>query len=293
MENSNKNDVRLLVDGKEYWIDHDTDAKLQEGIIPETLQNQTTQAQGKETCFEFCRQRRLMKRVCDQIKEGKQPAQIRPLVESGAVSAEILFKLYHHKLIAKAEKLYKKKLIPDTVLQTVRTHLLTPEILPVLDKAFLMETAQYLYEQKEINKDILDGIQDGSIDPQYVRIIRRYSRQLQSLMTIEKNHAFCTHLRDDGEFPYSSEFAHPDAAVDKDLLAEVNRQYLREALAWLTPAERELICHIYIDQIPMTVLADSLGVTEGTIRYRRTQILSKLRMILEDVLQLHFYSFFE
>ena len=43
----------------------------------------------------------------------------------------------------------------------------------------------------------------------------------------------------------------------------------------------------------MTVLADSLGVTEGTIRYRRTQILSKLRMILEDVLQLHFYSFFE
>lgn len=53
MENSNKNDVRLLVDGKEYWIDHDTDAKLQEGIIPETLQNQITQAQGKETCFEF------------------------------------------------------------------------------------------------------------------------------------------------------------------------------------------------------------------------------------------------
>ena len=95
-------------------------------------------------------------------------------------------------------------------------------------------------------------------------------------MTIEKNHAFCTHQRDDGEFPYSSEFAHPDGAVDKDLLAEVNRQYLREALAWLTPAERELICHIYIDQIPMTVLADSLGVTEGTIRYRRTQILSKL-----------------
>ena len=78
-------------------------------------------------------------------------------------------------------------MIPNTILQTVRTHLLTPEILPALDKAFLMETAQYLYEQKEINKDILDGIRDGSIDPQYVRIIRRYSRQLQSLMTIEKN----------------------------------------------------------------------------------------------------------
>ncbi len=293
MESNNKKNIRLHIEGMEYPIDQDTATKLQEGIIPKVLQQQITQTQGKETCFEFCRQRRLMKRVCDQIHEGKQPQEIRPLVESGMVSAEILYKLYHHKLISKAEKLHAKKLISDDVLQTVRIHLITPEILPALDKAILIETAQYLYEQQEITKDILKGVKDGSIDPQYVKTIRRYRGQLQSLMAVEKSHSFCTHTNEEGAFPSADGFAHPDAAVDKNLIAEINRKYLEEALAWLTPEERDLICHIYMDQIPMTALAKTLGVTEGTIRYRRNQILSKLRMILEDVLNVHSESFFE
>lgn len=84
-------------------------------------------------------------------------------------------------------------------------------------------------------------------------------------MAVEKSHSFCTHTNEEGAFPSADGFAHPDAAVDKNLIAEINRKYLEEALAWLTPEERDLICHIYMDQIPMTALAKTLSEYEVQI----------------------------
>ena len=74
--------------------------------------------------------------------------------------------------------------------------------------------------------------------------------------------------------------------IEKGLVQELNQSYLKEALAWLPPAEAKLITQIYFDRIPMTELATRLGVSEGTIRYRRTQILTKLKVILVDVMKL-------
>ncbi len=76
------------------------------------------------------------------------------------------------------------------------------------------------------------------------------------------------------------------------MLAETSRNYLRKALAHLTADERA-ICHIYIDQIHLRPLAASIGVSEGTIRYRRDKILRKLRYILENDMNIHSDFFFE
>ena len=158
----------------EYPIDPETARRLREGDIPSELKSRITAEQGSEFCFDFCRQRWLMKRILDQIEEKKQPGHLRPLIESGAVPSEILYKLYHHPLIAKAEKIYQGKLISDKVMDTVREKLLTEEILKPLSYALSVDTALYLYSQNEISQDILQG----SINPMFIRIIRRHYRYM-------------------------------------------------------------------------------------------------------------------
>ena len=113
-----------------------------------------------------------------QIEEKTQPGHLRPLIESGVVPSEILYKLYHHHLIAKAEKMYQGKLISDKVMDTVREKLLTEEILKPLSYAFTVDTALYLYSRNEISQDILQGVKDGSVDPMFIRIIRRHYRYM-------------------------------------------------------------------------------------------------------------------
>lgn len=77
--------ISLLIEGMPYNIDQDTNIQLQNGMIPRSLQEEIIDRQGKDTCFDFCRQRWLMKRICDQIQEGKQPSDILPLIKSGLV----------------------------------------------------------------------------------------------------------------------------------------------------------------------------------------------------------------
>ena len=74
--------------------------------------------------------------------------------------------------------------------------------------------------------------------------------------------------------------------MEKGLVQELNQSYLKEAMAWLPPEDAKLIHQIYFDRIPLTEIAKQIGVTEGTIRYHRTRILSKLKLILEDVMKL-------
>ena len=285
--------IPLLIDGIKYTIDQDTSIQLQNGIIPKSLQDEIIEKQGKDICFDFCRQRRLMKRICDQIHEKKQPSDIQPLVKSGMVSSEILFMIYHHKLIGKAEKLYSQKLLPEYVLNVVHTKLITMDILPQLDNAILIKTAHYLYNHHEISRELLDRTIDGTIHPKFIRTILRYYRQLQNSIEIEKTHAYYTPINDGQYFSSPDYFACPDPQIDKNILAETVHKYLYKAMAQLTSTERSLIRKIYVDQIHLRPLAAVMGVTEGTIRYRRDKILRKLRYILENDMNIHSDFFFE
>lgn len=275
----------VTIDGTIYPIDASTSVALKEGIIPAALQDAIKEKQGDDVCFEFCRQRRLMKKVCDQIDAGELPETLRPLIESASVPAEILYKLHHKKLHAKADRLHKMNLISDEVLSVITKDILTAEIIEPLEHAFFVDMAKYLYEHHEITREILDGVQQGSIDIKYIKVIRRYYRQMLSLAEVERTHMASWDGLDFERIDMLDEMT-DGLELEKDLVLETNRSYLKEAFAWLPPAEVKLITQIYFDRIPMTELAKQLGVTEGTIRYRRTHILAKLKTILVDVMKL-------
>ena len=271
----------------EYPIDSETAKRLREGDIPSELKSRITAEQGSEFCFDFCRQRRLMKRILDQIEEKKQPGHLRPLIESGAVPSEILYKLYHHHLIAKAEKMYQGKLISDKVMDTVREKLLTEEILKPLSYAFSVDTALYLYSQNEISQDILQGVKDGSVDPMFIRIIRRHYRYMTHQEEQQDKHSI--HALDKEGNPINDlgeQLEDSSHTYDFDMDSFFARELLTEAMEWLTENEKELLRLIYYEHLPLTNIARQYHVTEGTIRYRRDQLLKRLRFILEDCMKL-------
>lgn len=275
----------ITIDGTAYSIDAATASALKEGVIPTALQEQIKQRQGDDVCFEFCRQRRLMKKICDQIDAGELPETIRPLIESASVPAEILYKLYHKKLHAKADRLHKDHLITDEVLAVISKDILTAEIIAPLEHAFFVDIARYLYEHHEISREILEGVKQGSIDIKYIKVIRRYYRQMLSLSEVEQNHLASRDGVDLERLETLDAFT-DGTEMEKGLVQELNQSYLKEAMAWLPPEDAKLIHQIYFDRIPLTEIAKQIGVTEGTIRYHRTRILSKLKLILEDVMKL-------
>lgn len=57
----------------------------------------------------------------------------------------------------------------------------------------------------------------------------------------------------------------------------INKSHLQQALLELAEEDSQLIYDIIIAQIPQVVLADRMGVTPGTISYRKQKILKKLR----------------
>lgn len=271
----------------EYPIDSETAKRLREGDIPSELKSRITAEQGSEFCFDFCRQRRLMKRILDQIEDKKQPGHLRPLIESGAVPSEILYKLYHHHLIAKAEKMYQGKLISDKVMDTVREKLLTEEILKPLSYAFSVDTALYLYSQNEISQDILQGVKDGSVDPMFIRIIRRHYRYMTHQEEQQDKHSI--HALDKEGNPVNDlgeQLEDSSHTYDFDMDSFFARELLTEAMEWLTENEKELLRLIYYEHLPLTNIARQYHITEGTIRYRRDQLLKRLRFILEDCMKL-------
>lgn len=95
----------VWVDNVPYSITSQTESLLNQGIVPAELKEQISSLQGDDACFDFCRQRRLMKRALDQIRTGILPVSLTDLIASGSVPSEILFKLVQQKLIGKAEKL--------------------------------------------------------------------------------------------------------------------------------------------------------------------------------------------
>ena len=282
----------VWVDNIPYNISSQTEALLNQGIVPTELKKQISSLQGDDTCFDFCRQRRLMKRALDQINAGILPASLTDLISSGSVPSEILFKLVQQKLIGKAEKLHKKKLLSDDTLKVIHTQLLTPEILPELKRAFLSDTACYLYEKVEISREILNGFNDGTIEPKYLLVIRRSYRKLCYLSEVESEHSFHEHPDEKGHlFRYES-ISDSKTEPDSMLFSEQNRQYLMEALEWLSAEDYKLIHYIFFERISMRKIARMEGVSEGTIRYKKNMILGRLRTIFEEVMGLPYDAIF-
>ena len=275
----------LVIDGQEYVIDENTANKLKDGVIPPDLQAEITARQGDDVRFEFCRQRRLMKKICDKIDAGFLPESIRALVESGAVPAEILYRLDKGKLFGKAEQLYAKHLLSAEVVETIKREVLTAEIIKPLEQAIFADTATYLWEHHEITGDILSGVLQGGIDIRYIKVIRRYSRQILNASEVERRHLVSI---PDLDYENLESLNNLEDSVDigSGLVQEMYRRYLEEALSWLPSRDARLIEAIYFDCIPMTKIAEMCGVTEGTIRYHRNRIIAKLKIILEDVMHL-------
>lgn len=60
----------VWVDNVPYSITSQTESLLNQGIVPAELKEQISSLQGDDACFDFCRQRRLMKR--DWIRFGRE-----------------------------------------------------------------------------------------------------------------------------------------------------------------------------------------------------------------------------
>ena len=122
-----------------------------------------------------------------------------------------------------------------------------------------IKTAHYLYNHHEISRELLDRTIDGTIHPKFIRTIRRYYRQLQNSIEIEKTHAYYTPINDGQYFSSPDYFACPNPQIDKNILAETVHKYLYKAMAQLTSTERNLIRKIYVDQIHLRPLATVMG----------------------------------
>ncbi len=57
---------------------------------------------------------------------------------------------------------------------------------------------------------------------------------------------------------------------------------IRECVGKLKADESELIAAIYYEGNSMREYAKSIGIAEGTVRYRHQQILKKLRQLFDE-----------
>ena len=276
----------VCVDGTYYDIDPGTKEKLREGIVPSALKEKITSDQGSDACYDFCRQQRLIRQAREQIENGQLPAELSDLIESGEVPADILYKLTQHKLVGKAEKLYKAGLLTEETLNTVRKKYLSREILPELKRAFLTDTALYLYRHNEISADTLNGIRDGTIEGKFILVIRRFHRRLCYLIETESSHSIQEQPDEKGQFYIRNSVSDTRTEPDYILFVQHQKQCLIDALKWLSAEDLQLIRYIYFDCISMRQVAKMLGVSEGTIRYRKNQILARLKVILEKMMDL-------
>lgn len=281
MQSENREFTSIHVDGLQYAITPDTAAQLKKGIVPVQLRQEITKKQGLDICYEFCRQCRLSSNAMEQIDHGKLPESLIPLLQSGDVTANILFMLTNHKLIEKAEKLYRRRLISLKVLDTVRKEYLTSEILPDLKQAFLIDTARFLYKENEISEEILDKVKSGEIGYKFILTIRRSHRHLLYLNEHEMEYGIYEHP--DGN-PVIDNYGDPSTDPEHTFTAMLIHWYLEEAFKWLTPEDYRLIQDIFYEEIPMVKIAAKLGVSEGTIRHRKKKVLKQLRRILVDIL---------
>lgn len=265
-----------------YVIGPDTLTTLLSGKVPATLEKHIWVSQGEETLNEFTRQVHMIGRAREMMQTGALPAALRPLIESGAVPAEILYKLCEKSLPAKAQKLFHHGLIPEELLQRITQGELPADTLPELSRAFLLETAHHLCASGEISDEILDAVQSGDVDPYYIRVIRSLYRQM---LYSEEQAALFTSGGGAGINDGSAPVWIETMAAKTDTLPNTDAriEQLNEALTWLPAEEVDVIRSLFYEQLTIETIAQQTGIASSTLRYRRDNALDRLKWLMESL----------
>lgn len=262
--------------------------ELMEGAVPATLSHRIQKTYGEEVAMDFAHKVHLIRQIQNQIEAGDLPRHLLPLVTSGLPSTEVLQNLSAHKLPRKAAQLYRRKLISKEEMDVIQSQLITEEILPALSRALLLYIAEYLYQHNEITRDILNGFYDGSIDLFFVPILQKQYRKMKYVEEVPKKYYLLPPTtQEDFDESYLNNLPSQDAPLEELMIRQQNSEKLHEALTWLSPGEQKLIEDIYEKNIPISQIASAQGVQDRSIRWRRDQILKKLRWILETFHHIH------
>ncbi len=275
-------DNTITVAGVPYGIDPNTLPTLLSGKVPATLGKQIWNSQGKETLNEFSRQVHMIGRAREMMQTGALSAALRPLIESGAVPAEILYKLCEQNMPAKAQKLLRHGLISEELMQRITKGELPADALPELSRAFLLETARHLCIAGEISDEILDAVQSGNIDPYYIRVIRSHYRQM--LHSEERAALFTSGGGADIDDCNAPAWVETMAAKTGTLPhTDARIEQLNEALTWLPVEEAAVIHSLFYEHLTIETIAQQTGIPSSTVRYRRDNALDRLKWLMESL----------
>lgn len=90
--------------------------------------------------------------------------------------------------------------------------------------------------------------------------------------------------RDEREVPLEVAANRPDSSEDQ--LQTMERQetavQVRQALARLYPRDREVLALRYLEELPFSLVAERMNVSESAAKVRSHRALTRLRIVLED-----------
>jgi RNA polymerase sigma-70 factor, ECF subfamily len=72
-----------------------------------------------------------------------------------------------------------------------------------------------------------------------------------------------------------------DTSPSNRLVRQERSEKVKEALAALSPHDREVLAMRYVEQLSMSEMADALGISEGGVKTRYLRALVRMRAILE------------
>ena len=80
---------------------------------------------------------------------------------------------------------------------------------------------------------------------------------------------------------FGIDFADPDGDALDNLLKNFADERLKKAIEMLLPVQIELIKLVFVDRVPMKIIAEHEGVCNSAISNRLNRIYEKLRKLLE------------
>ncbi len=271
----------IFVDGTCYELDAVTAALLKNGIVAPDLYQKIMENHGEDVCYDFCRQRSLMKKANDMISAGELSEELKPLIDSGDVPAPILYRLCQKTLLEKAKSLWEKHLLSESAYEEMCSKILTRNVLPALSNAFLMESALLLHSKDEIDDSILQGLQDGTIERKYLLVILRDERHSRYQVLKAQGHSIQDVLDDHGCVYRLDNLSDKRMEPEAVFVHKQAQSYLQEALDKLDRDDYKLICYLYDDRLSLRAAAKRMKISDRTARRWKKRILASLRKELE------------
>jgi RNA polymerase sigma-70 factor, ECF subfamily len=81
----------------------------------------------------------------------------------------------------------------------------------------------------------------------------------------------------------ASRFAADGTSPSQNLIREESIHRVREAMAMMSAADREILSLRHADQLAMAEIAEALAISEGAAKVRHLRALRRLKALLEDV----------